>query len=198
MARTLEFNRDEALASAMHLFWRQGYSATSLHQLLEAMKIGRSSLYATFGDKRRLFIEALDLFSQRNNALIDHAFNEKKPLLAVREFFMVSVSRSTATRLARGCMMVNSILELADVDAELSKHAARRLGEVEKKFQHCFELAQQLGQLDNTHSAQYLAKMIMTLNQGLRVSSRKNVSAKEMASVVDTTMSMLGIHRLGS
>jgi TetR/AcrR family transcriptional repressor of nem operon len=193
VARTLEFNRDDALASAMHLFWRQGYSATSLHQLLEAMAIGRSSLYATYGDKRRLFIEALDLFSQRNNALLDNAFNQKKPLLAVREFFMASVNNSTPSRLARGCMMVNSILELADVDPELSKHAAKRLGEVESKFQECFELAQTLGQLDKDYSAQYLAKMIMTLNQGLRVSSRKNESAKEMAKVVETTMSMLGI-----
>ncbi len=193
MARTLEFDRDHALGSAMHLFWRQGYVATSLSQLLAAMNISRSSLYATFGDKRRLFIEALDLFSQRNNAMVDTAFNEAQPLLAVRAFFVDSVQNSTPTRLARGCMMVNSILELADVDSELSQHAANRLGEVESRFQRCFELAQSLGQLEKTYSPEYLAKMVMTLNQGLRVSSRKNVSVQELSNVVATTLGLLGI-----
>lgn len=193
MARSLEFDRDETLASAMHLFWRQGYVATSLTQLLDAMGISRSSLYATFGDKRRLFIEALDLFSQRNNAMVDSVFNDAQPLLAVRAFFVGSVQNSTSTRLARGCMMVNSILELADVDAELSQLAAKRLAEVETRFQHCFELAQSLGQLDKTYSPEYLAKMVMTLNQGLRVSSRKNVSAQELSNVVATTLGLLGI-----
>jgi len=193
MARTLAFDRDEALDSAMHLFWRQGYSATSMQQLLDTMEISRSSLYATFGDKQRLFLEALDQFSDRNYDIIESAFTEEKPLNAVRSFFVETVHNSTRSRLTRGCMMVNTILELADVEPELSQHAIERLKQVEQKFEHCFQLAQKLDQLDKTFSPEYLAKMVMTLNQGLRVSSRKHTTREEMAKVVDTTMQLLGI-----
>ena len=193
MARSLAFDRDQALESAMHLFWRQGYSATSLPQLLGAMGISRSSLYPVFGDKRQLFIEALDLFCQRNNAIIEEAFDDNNPLEAVRTFFVKTVKKSTKNRLSRGCMMINSILELADVDPELNKHATKCLAKTEKHFKHCFEVAQQLGQLDTHLSPEHLAKMVMTLNQGLRVSSRKNSSREEMTRVVDTTMQLLGI-----
>ncbi|MEO1614160.1 MAG: helix-turn-helix domain-containing protein, partial [Pseudomonadota bacterium] len=54
----------------MSLFWRQGYQATSLADLLAAMEIGRSSFYAAFTDKRSLFIECLDLFSSRTIDLL--------------------------------------------------------------------------------------------------------------------------------
>jgi len=193
MARSLAFDREQALESAMHLFWRQGYGATSLPQLLGAMSISRSSLYPVFGDKRQLFIEALDLFCQRNNAIIEEAFDDNNPLEAVRTFFVKTVTQNSKSRLSRGCMMINSILELADVDPELNKHATKCLAKMEKHFKHCFEMAQQLGQLDTPLSPDHLAKMVMTLNQGLRVSSRKNSSREEMTRVVDTTMELLGI-----
>src|SRR5690606_1214187 len=57
--RPLSFDRDAALVSAMHLFWRHGYEATSVADLTRAMGITPPSLYAAFGDKRRLFLEAV-------------------------------------------------------------------------------------------------------------------------------------------
>ena len=62
MSRPLEFDRSKALGHALTLFWRKGYQATSLADLVAAMQISRSSFYATFGDKRSLFIECLDQF----------------------------------------------------------------------------------------------------------------------------------------
>jgi len=194
MARPLAFDRDHALESAMHLFWRQGYNTTSLPQLLSAMGISRSSLYPVFGDKRQLFIEALNLFSKRNNAILEDAYDDNNPLEAVRTFFIKTVKQNTKTRLSRGCMMINSILELADVDPELNKHATRCLTKTEKYFKHCFNQAQKLDQLDASYSPEHLAKMIMNLNQGLNVSSRKNSSREEMTRIVDTTLKLLGIN----
>jgi TetR/AcrR family transcriptional regulator, transcriptional repressor for nem operon len=63
VARPKEFDRDKALKRAMEVFWEHGYEATSTDQLLKAMGIGRQNLYDTFGDKRRLFLEALGLYA---------------------------------------------------------------------------------------------------------------------------------------
>ena len=68
MARPREFDRDAAVERAMSVFWRKGYAATSTDDLLRAMKIGRQSMHDTFGDKRRLYVEALKRYSKERIA----------------------------------------------------------------------------------------------------------------------------------
>ena len=64
MARQKEFDREEALDRAMAAFWSKGYAATSIEDLVAHMGIQRGSLYGTFGDKRRLFLAALDRYQR--------------------------------------------------------------------------------------------------------------------------------------
>jgi TetR/AcrR family transcriptional repressor of nem operon len=145
MARPVQFDRDQAREAAMKLFWCQGYVATSLSQLLAAMNIGRSSFYAAYGDKRSLFIEVLHPFSERTRQMLVDAWDETESLEAIRTFFYATLLEVPRSRAGRGCMMVNTILELADVDAELSALAARELALVEVVFEGCFEQVQQAG-----------------------------------------------------
>ena len=70
MARPIAFNRPKAVNRALLMFWRKGYQATSLADLLEAMHISRSSFYAAFIDKRSFFIECLDLWAARTMHLL--------------------------------------------------------------------------------------------------------------------------------
>lgn len=67
MARPREFDRDAALEKALRVFWAKGFAATSTDDLRVAMGIGRQSLYGAFGDKRTLYLEALDTYQQRTN-----------------------------------------------------------------------------------------------------------------------------------
>src|SRR5260370_8176843 len=64
MARPREFDRDAALKRAMTVFWAKGYAGTSTDDLLEAMSIGRQSMYGAFGDKPTLYVEALERYQQ--------------------------------------------------------------------------------------------------------------------------------------
>ncbi len=193
MARPTEFDRDQTLEAAMKLFWCQGYVATSLSQLLETMGIGRSSFYAAFGDKRSLFIEVLELFSERTRQMLVDDWEETGSLDAIQRFFYTTLLEVPRARAGRGCMMVNTILELADVDPELSVLAERKLAGVESVFEHCFEQAQQTGNYTRDRSARDLAAHVMVMNQGLRVASRKRVSRSELKRHVDTALSLLGL-----
>jgi len=193
MARPTEFDRQKALQAAMHLFWRQGYTATSLQQLLTSMVISRSSLYAAFGDKRQLFIEALHLFADRTYTILTKVREENNPAVAIRLFFASTLFDVPARRMHRGCMMINSVLELADVDQGLSQLAARRLADIEDAFTQCFEQAIDSGLMLTDKPPKQLAQFIMTINQGVRVSSRKQVPQSELESIIDTTLSLLGI-----
>jgi len=192
LARPLEFDREQALVAAMQLFWRQGYTATSMSQLLETMEIGRSSFYAAFTDKRSLFIEALDLFTARTLKLLQESRQQCGPLPAIREFFSHTLFDVPARRARRGCLMVNTILELADVDDELSRRARDNLGQIEKEFESCLVQAAASGELASTQDPAQLAQYLMMVNQGLRVASRKHTPKPAMSAMLDTALSVIG------
>ena len=87
VARPIEFDRLQAVNRALALFWRQGYQATTLAELLQTMGIGRSSFYAAFTDKRTFFIECLDLWAARTLDLLQRARTERPPMDALQDFF---------------------------------------------------------------------------------------------------------------
>ena len=193
MARPLEFDRDRALQSAMKLFWRQGYSATSLQQLLECMAISRSSFYASFGDKRALFVECLELFAERTRAFLQRERESNGPLGGIRGFFEYTLLRVPAERAGLGCMMVNSILELADVDDELNSLASELLGRIEADFAACLQEAQDKNLHVPVLPPAEAAAAVMLVNQGLRVACREGKSPQQLSQLVNTSFTLLGI-----
>jgi TetR/AcrR family transcriptional repressor of nem operon len=119
MARPQEFNTAEALHKAMAVFWKKGYEATSLVDLLAATGLSKSSLYATFGDKRGLFLAAFDAYrAERAREL--HEILEGKPARQVIEtFFRKIIADAYAPEFAHGCMSTNQAVELAPHDTEI-------------------------------------------------------------------------------
>ena len=186
MARPLEFDRDAALDRAMRVFWRQGYQAASLPDLITDMGISRSSLYAAFGDKRGLMSECLDLFAQRTLQILARARAGLPPLEALRQFFDRSVVDPPGGKAEWGCLLVNTVLEMADVDDDLSAHAAARLAQVQAGFEDCLRDAG-----SPAAQAAELAAFLMLVNQGLRVSSRRAQPLQARRDQVATTFRVL-------
>lgn len=193
MARPPEFDRTRALEDAMKLFWSRGYTATSLCDLLEVMNIARSSFYASFGTKRKLFIECLALFGDRTLAIVDKHAEQLPSTDLPRAFFNTTLLGVSQRRAKHGCMMVNTILELADVDPQLNRLAAAKLSAIENAFALAFEQGHRIGELDTARSPQELASLVMTINLGLRVQSRLNASHKVLKPLIESNLSMLGL-----
>lgn len=189
MARPLEFDRSKAVNRALLLFWRQGYQATSLADLLAAMGIGRSSFYAAFGDKRSLFLECMDLFSARNHEMLQRARARMPPLDVLQSFFegkLVGGRSAVPERRSWGCMQVNTVLEMAGVDDELSARASHNLSRLQRYFQACLEDAGAA-----PARAEELAAMLMLFNEGIRVSSRRRLPDAELQKSVATTFQLI-------
>lgn len=179
MARPLEFDRDKALTQAMGLFWRRGYQGAALPDLLDAMGIGRSSLYAAFRDKRSLFVECLDLYADRSLAALAQARAALPPLQALRTFFDRSFFQP-------GCLLVNTTLEMADLDDGLRAEASARMARIEAAFADALRDAG-----CSPAQADELAGFLMVVNQGLRVSSRRDLSAADRETQLATTFRVL-------
>jgi len=193
MARPTEFDRAKVLEAAMKLFWARGFIATSLPDLLKVMGIARSSFYASFHTKRDLFIECLELFGDRTLAMINEDAKSLHPSALPRALFESSVLNVSKRKAKQGCMMVNTVLELADADPELNQLATQKLNSIEQAFAAAFSLAQRNGEMDTAYSAKELASLVMTINLGLLVQSRQNKSHEELESIIENGLSILGL-----
>jgi TetR/AcrR family transcriptional repressor of nem operon len=182
VARPIEFDRLQAVNRALALFWRQGYQATTLAELLQTMGIGRSSFYAAFTDKRTFFIECLDLWAARTLGLLQRARTERPPMDALQDFFERSFVGARGAKAHWGCMLVNTVLEMAGVDDELAARASHHMGEMQRVFQVCL-----LDAGATPARAEELAAMLMLFNEGIRVSSRRRLpEAQHLQSIAVT------------
>ena len=117
VGRPREFNESAVLEAAMEAFWRKGYEATSLMELTEQTGLNKASLYRVFGDKHELFKAALQNYADMEfRAVMAVAFESESPIANLR-----AVVRKITTDFAheKGCLMINSLVELAPHDEEV-------------------------------------------------------------------------------
>jgi len=108
-----------ALAAAMSAFWKKGYEATSMSDLTEATGLHKASLYQTFGDKHQLFVSALKLyFNKIAKAQKDSRNGEENPIKAIKASVDSTIDQCAE---GKGCLAVNSLIEVAPFDAEIDR-----------------------------------------------------------------------------
>ena len=112
--RPREFDRDEVLERAINLFWSRGYEATSVSDLTEAMGITPPSLYSAFGDKKRLFLEAVDRYQAGPGAFAQRALAEEPTAeRAIQSLFTGAIETFCDPKQPKGCMVVLSATNCA-------------------------------------------------------------------------------------
>ena len=181
MARTKEFNEDQALDKAIEIFWHKGYNGTSAQDLVNHLGLSRSSLYDTFGDKQKLFVKSLKRYQKQNldslNELFENAENIKT---ALTEIFKQAVIESLQDRITKGCFMVNSAVELAMHDPEIAKIVYDNQKVVEDFFCNTVKKGQDLGQISDRLDARSLARFIFNNYSGIRVLARAGEKDKQV------------------
>ncbi|MFI6204966.1 TetR/AcrR family transcriptional regulator [Streptomyces sp. NPDC051041] len=170
MARTKEFDPDAALQSALELFWRRGYEATSMSDLVEHLGIGRASIYATFGNKRELYLKAFDRYCENRDALLLRELSRPGPALpAVRSVVRRFADEAAEEQRLCGCFVTNTAAELAPHDPEAARRVERRWDHVETLLRSALARAQAQGELPEDRDPRALARMLLVVMQGLRV-----------------------------
>jgi AcrR family transcriptional regulator len=180
MARPKEFDRDVAVQRAMSVFWQKGYVATSTDDLLQAMKIGRQSLYDTFGDKRRLYVEALQRYQQESIAAnIGRLRSVASPLAGI-EAFVIGIIASDKTTREQGCMGVGSINEFGNSDPELARLRAQPCTLQHRALVARLKEAQAAGEIGLTVDIEVAAQFVETTMLGLQVAAKAGVSLQAL------------------
>jgi TetR/AcrR family transcriptional regulator, transcriptional repressor for nem operon len=136
MARPKAFDREVALGQAMYTFWKCGYEATSMQDLVDAMGINRQSLYDTFGDKHTLYLEALERYRCTDGQEFIKFLDETKPLRKrLENAFAAIIKQSLEDKDRKGCFIANATLELASCDTTVHHFVEANLEQVLQRLE---------------------------------------------------------------
>jgi TetR/AcrR family transcriptional repressor of nem operon len=198
MARPREFDEEVVLEAAVECFWSQGYVATSVRDLVQTTGLTAASLYNAFGDKRALFRTALDQYVESSIGERIRRCEALPPREAISTFFHEILSRSLSDRKHKGCMLVNSALEIAPHDAEFRKVIARVLTRIEIFFLNCVEAGQAQGTINSSMEAQNLARHLLGVLMGVRVLARVRPEQALLEGAVAPMLALLDVADSGS
>jgi TetR/AcrR family transcriptional repressor of nem operon len=183
------FDQDAALARAMDLFWRQGYEATSVQDLVCELGVSRSSLYATFGDKDRLFQTALQRYCRAEAGPRHDLLHGDGPVLAAVRELLEGIAAAPAVHPdRRGCLVVNAAMERVPADATTATAVAAQLGRFEEALLGALAHGQARGELDHDQDARALARFLVTVVQGMRVVGKAATDPRMLDDVVEVAL----------
>jgi TetR/AcrR family transcriptional repressor of nem operon len=192
MARTKDFDEDEVLTKAVHLFWRKGYNGTSMQDLVDGLGISRSSLYDTYGDKHTLFIKALESYRESvTNKMCDIVANAVSAKEAVRQLLEMTTRDLVGDLEHKGCFMTNTAIEVAPHDKEVSDMICQNEQQIESAFTKAIEKGQNSGEISCTQDARALACFILNNVKGMRVSAKSTTDKRIFDDIIKLTLSVL-------
>ena len=180
MVRPREFDRDEALDRAKRVFWAKGYVSTSTEDLLAAMNIGRQSLYNAFGDKRKLYLEALARYQRESNAShLERLNSSASPLGGIEALLLGLISEDDSVR-ALGCMGVGAVSEFGAADPELAMLRSKVGPRLFRRLVERIREGQACGEVDLAIDAREAAAFLQMTMQGIQLGARAGGDAKSL------------------
>lgn len=192
MARTKEFDPDIALQRALELFWERGYEGTSMADLVAHLGVARASLYATFGGKRDLYLRALERYAQLMDPRVVEALSRPGPVLpAVRALVRSFAEESADDQGGRGCMVVNTAVELGPRDPAAARLVEASWSHLEAVLTSALTRARIQGELPESREPRALARMLLVLMQGMRVLGRAPGGAARLRDAAGQALSLL-------
>jgi TetR/AcrR family transcriptional repressor of nem operon len=192
MGRTKDFNVDEALDRAIEVFWAKGYEAASMCDLLESMEIGRQSLYDTFGDKRQLYLKAMDRYAAKNVADIGAKLMEPKASLPELRAYFSDLTRHLAKdEERRGCLMTNAILEQGEQSAEVLSRCQNNEKRLTRVFRTILNRAVERGELSATTQPSEAATLLVGQVYALTVLAKNGASKASLERMVTHVLESL-------
>ena len=187
-------NYDETyvLEAAMRAFWAQGYAATSINDLVNVTGINRGSIYAAFDGKHRLFLRELEHYDQIHRAeFLQQLQDSYPPREAIVRAFEAAAGIPRNKTQPRGCLLVNTALELSPHDPEVRRLVNRSLDAVKAFFRDRLEAAKQEQPVDDAMDPQSQAETLLGLFLGLRVLNRSQSPRAGLNSIVAQVRTML-------
>ncbi|MFE2706812.1 TetR/AcrR family transcriptional regulator [Streptomyces mirabilis] len=194
MARTgrpREFDKEQTLARALELFWSRGYGATSVQDLVDALAVERGSLYGTFGDKRRFYLDAVRLYWEVYERHLTTVLDTAPLLPALREILTHPARLDeliSDVGVPQGCLVGNTTAELVPQDAEATEVVTRSYRRFTEIVTDALRRAQAAGEVTANSSPEAQAQLLLYIVQGLSLVSRAGLDQSAALAAIDTAV----------
>ena len=192
MGRLKQFDPDVAVSDAMELFWRRGYGATTPADLVDALGIGKGSLYNTFESKRALFEQALRRYGDQRVAGLVELLTRPEPARARLQAALQRLAAPESADLRqRGCLAVNTVTELGERDEAAAAIVRGVFERMERALQATIEEGQRNGELAADRNAREIASLMLTTIIGMSVVAKTADRTGRSRRVVRAMMSLI-------
>ncbi|MFD0319191.1 TetR/AcrR family transcriptional regulator [Streptomyces flavalbus] len=197
MARTgrpREFDKDKTLERALELFWSRGYGATSIQDLVDTLAVERGSLYGTFGDKRRFYLDAVRLYWEVYERHLVATLDADPLLPALREILTHPARLDeliSDVGVPQGCLVGNTTAELVPHDDEATEVVSRSYRRFTEIVTDALRRAQATGEITDSARPEAQAQLLLYVVQGLSLVSRAGLDQSAALAAVDTAIDAL-------
>ncbi|WP_028936311.1 TetR/AcrR family transcriptional regulator [Pseudonocardia spinosispora] len=186
--RVREFDVELALDRALDVFWRHGYEGTSIVDLTQAMGISAPSLYAAFGNKRKLFERAADRYTELLRRETDHALDCPSLRESVRQLLTSLATANTSDTWPAGCFNIQAAMTCGDSDRDVVDLLSPRRLAVYELLVPRFERAAADGELPDGAAVATLARFVATVASGIAVQAASGVPREDLQRMVEVAV----------
>jgi TetR/AcrR family transcriptional repressor of nem operon len=184
------FEEEAVVRGAAELFWSRGYAGTSVQDFADSLALQRGSLYSLFGDKRGLFLRAMDVYVAGVLGALE-VLEQPGPVLENVRRALVAAALPPPEGPHRGCMLGNTAVELAGSDEEVRRALGAAFQRTEDAFRRALVRAQENGEIPEGDVADQAALLLVVL-QGLHILARTQPDPDRVAGAVDAAVRGLG------
>ena len=183
MARPKEFDEKKALRKAIRLFSRQGFAATSTDELMRVMDVGRQSMYDTFGDKRALYLKALEMYVTESVHSINEELERPGSALSAVQNALVTFAERSDLSSTEGCMGLNAISEFGQRDPDVTRITSNAGRMQRKTLMRVLTRARKQGELGLDADLDSMADFFESTLAGIRMGAKAGKSRQALRNI---------------
>ncbi|SDN04218.1 transcriptional regulator, TetR family [Paenibacillus sp. yr247] len=167
MSRNNNFDIDKAIENAMEVFWEKGYEGSSMQDLVDVLRLSRSSIYETFGSKKDLYLVALDKYEDQANECLVPILYEKG---TAKDLLFRFFNKVIELHIPRSCLMVNASLEMT-AHSDVSDRVRSNMSKNERPFYQLLTRALNNGEIKGNPNLRALSEYLVNVMHGISVTA---------------------------
>lgn len=194
MPRHREFEPEVALDRAVELFWQKGFFDSSMDDLVSQTGVSRKGLYSVFGNKRELFLAALNRYQQTfGRELFAPLRVEEASLENLQQFFQIIGQVAVSDHGHLGCFVCNTAIDLAPHDPEIQRNVLNYFNWMQRQFTRVLTHAVQAGELPPDFEVDHYACFLVGTFEGVVVLARAKADTTFIDSLLRAAAGGLGL-----
>jgi TetR/AcrR family transcriptional regulator, transcriptional repressor for nem operon len=192
MPRNREFDEAMVIETATDLFWKKGYHAVSTQDLIDAFGISKSSMYGAYKDKKNLFLLALENYRNNTSKKMIEVLQQERPFKKTMASLLNGlIKESLADAEHKGCFMVNTAVELAPHDKDISNIIEENRLNIVLALAQAIKRAIKNRELSTKHDPDALANYFYNFISGLRVDAKLSIQKPDYKNIAKIALSVL-------